>query len=289
MNLKTIAFVEDDELDFELFGQIIDSFGHDLKVVNLHPVTAEKVDQLDPSSTIIFLDLKIKNTRGYEIYQSFLKEKKFITYYLTSSDDPNDVDRCSIVGGNGYLQKFENVSSNRRQLKNVIEHWLDFNLIKQNMFEPDDQKKLKDENQNLKSRIEYLENESMQSLKSDEGDELISSIYNVLETGLYIFDIEKQRNIYINKIYESTTGYNLDDLDLLGSSDFLNLFHPDDLEKLERHIEKIYSSKNDSVFYLEYRFLHKNKKWIKLLSVDRVYERNDQQIPIKFLGCIYII
>jgi PAS domain S-box-containing protein len=111
----------------------------------------------------------------------------------------------------------------------------------------------------------------------------IQKILSSTLNAVYIYNTEKNINDYINKQYTAMTGWTLDEINGMGE-DFLKLFHPDDLNHVLKHMNDIIKDKDNNVYELEYRFKHKNGKWIWCLSHDVVFERTTTGDVKSFLG-----
>ncbi len=104
-------------------------------------------------------------------------------------------------------------------------------------------------------------------------------------TGLYLFDLEKSCNIFINQQYTEITGYSLEDIhELERSGNFMDCFHPDDVDKVIAHIEELKEFGDLQGHALEYRFRHKEGGWLWCYSKDAVYSRDDRGRPKEMLG-----
>lgn len=113
---------------------------------------------------------------------------------------------------------------------------------------------------------------------------LLTEVLNKALSGIYIFDLELQKNIFINKQYTTLTGYTLNDLDVIQSEEnMMDLFHPDDLESVNQHIESVVAHR-DEYETLIYRFRHKDGHWIWCLSRDSVFAHDERGTPTKMLG-----
>ena len=108
-------------------------------------------------------------------------------------------------------------------------------------------------------------------------------ILNAVVSGLYIYDFEKQYNEYINPSYTAITGWTLDDIHAMGKN-FHGLFHQEDLNKFNRHMDRIQNSKTDYFRTMEYRFQTKNDGWKWLLTYDVPFERDIDGKVKKVLG-----
>ncbi|MDM8554022.1 PAS domain S-box protein [Desulfococcaceae bacterium HSG7] len=102
--------------------------------------------------------------------------------------------------------------------------------------------------------------------------------------GLYIYDLNKGRNIFINRQYTKITGYSLEDIIFLKPDEFAELFHPDDLPYIIDHIEKIKQIDDNEFNEIEYRFKATSGKWVWCLSRDAVFQRSESGEVEQFIG-----
>ena len=80
--------------------------------------------ELDPS--LILLDLNLPGTDGREVLQQIKQDPKLKmlpVVVLTSSSNPQDIDRCYIEGANSYLHKPVNLEGFVKSLKVVLDYW----------------------------------------------------------------------------------------------------------------------------------------------------------------------
>ena len=126
---------------------------------------------------------------------------------------------------------------------------------------------------------EKVKEEILQRKKS-----YIDSIMHTSLNGMYIFDFNENKNIYINPQYTNFTGYTFEELKKLNSKEFLKLYHPDELDSLFEHINQVKNSKDGEVFELKYRFKHKNGHYIWCFSRDAVLKRDDNGNPVEMIG-----
>ncbi len=104
-------------------------------------------------------------------------------------------------------------------------------------------------------------------------------------TGLYLFDIQKGCNLFINQQYTELTGYTLEDVKALeDAGTFMDCFHPEDKEKIIRHIEDLKEFGDTQGLPMEYRFRHKEGGWVWCYSKDSIYSRDERGQPREMLG-----
>jgi two-component system, chemotaxis family, CheB/CheR fusion protein len=66
----------------------------------------------------------------------------------------------------------------------------------------------------------------MSNSKSYLPSDFIERILDLSVNGIYIYDLIKGANIYINQQYTELTGYTLDDINAMSEQEFFSLFHP---------------------------------------------------------------
>lgn len=133
------------------------------------------------------------------------------------------------------------------------------------------------------NRIRELED------KLEEKSRFLDQVLQSSLTGVYIYDIGTQSNIYINDEYTRLTGYTLSDLQGAQFS-FKSLFHPDDQSRVFEHFRKLESGGNgDLGLGIEYRFRHKDGSWHWFYSRDSIFKTDDSGHPTQMLGACFDI
>jgi PAS domain S-box-containing protein len=113
--------------------------------------------------------------------------------------------------------------------------------------------------------------------------EKLTQVINTSLNGIYIHDVKLGQNIFINSRCTELTGYTSDDLNTINKAQFLELFHPDDRQRVAEHMEKLVSGSGD-VLEIEYRFKTKDGRWIWCLSRDCVFARDENGTISQFVG-----
>ncbi|HLP90136.1 MAG TPA: PAS domain S-box protein [Nostocaceae cyanobacterium] len=101
---------------------------------------------------------------------------------------------------------------------------------------------------------------------------------------VYIFDIEEQRNIYANRELSSLLGYSIAEIQEMGEILMFNILHPEDVEKVNEHTQKLLAAKDDEVLEIEYRVRKANGELCWLYSRDTVFSRNPNGTVKQYLG-----
>ncbi len=111
-------------------------------------------------------------------------------------------------------------------------------------------------------------------------DQLVRSQVN----GVYVYDLALGRNVYISPRYTELTGYTLDEINDLDAEGFAALFHPDELQGVFAHMGEVAASANDERIPLEYRFRHKEGRWVWLMGQDVPVQRDAEGKVLRFMG-----
>lgn len=111
----------------------------------------------------------------------------------------------------------------------------------------------------------------------------LETVLNTSLNGIYVYNFSEQINTYINPEYTQITGYTLEDLHSLNEEQFINLFHPDELDMIIEHMTEVKNSKIGEYFEIKYRFKHKLGHFIKLLSRDCLIESREN-LKIEMIG-----
>lgn len=136
---------------------------------------------------------------------------------------------------------------------------------------------------NIQLKNEIVERKQAEEALRD-SEQFANKVLESSLNGLYIFDLEKQANVYINSQYTELTGYTLDRLHSIGGHEFIKLFYSDDLPRVERHIDELMEATDGDVIEIEYRFKKSGGEWMWCLSRDAVFERKPDGIPKQLIG-----
>jgi PAS domain S-box-containing protein len=106
---------------------------------------------------------------------------------------------------------------------------------------------------------------------------------------IFIFDIEKNKELYINGNVQPVMGYTAEQIIALESNILQTLTHPDDLPILQKHLEMIMQEEDGKSHQLEYRFKHKDGSYKWLRTYDVVFKRDGSGRPCQLLGTTFEI
>ncbi|HKJ40270.1 MAG TPA: PAS domain S-box protein [Anaerolineales bacterium] len=117
-----------------------------------------------------------------------------------------------------------------------------------------------------------------------QNQQLIQRIADTVPNQLYIFDLVKGENVYINDRVEEFFGLTLAELQLKGQNYFSQLIHSDDLAKLNDFNVQWNQAEDGQVFKKEYRLRNANGEYRWLQSFEQVLNRNADGIPTQIIG-----
>jgi diguanylate cyclase (GGDEF)-like protein/PAS domain S-box-containing protein len=101
---------------------------------------------------------------------------------------------------------------------------------------------------------------------------------------LYIFDLVEQKLVYANRELTTILGFTFADLQEMGLEMIALLTHPDDLQHVMSHHDRMLNAADDAHLDIEYRMRHKNGGWRWLSSRDVVFSRTPEGLPHQILG-----
>jgi len=117
-----------------------------------------------------------------------------------------------------------------------------------------------------------------------EREHFVSKVIESELNGVYIYDLDRRTNVYINPAYTELVGYSLQDLNALPPEQFAEFFHPDDRAAIAEHMEQIALLPDGEVLEIEYRFKAAGGQWIWCLSRDAVFDRDQRGNVRQFIG-----
>ena len=100
---------------------------------------------------------------------------------------------------------------------------------------------------------------------------------------IYIYDLQKQRNIYVNNAIASL-GYSASELQIMGEDLFPTIIHPDDLMRVLEAQKQFDTAKDNDVFEIEYRVRQSDGKWRWFYGRDSVFTRDENGKVTQIVG-----
>lgn len=103
---------------------------------------------------------------------------------------------------------------------------------------------------------------------------------------LYVYDLQEQRNIYVNRQVGETLGYSAETIQAMGDTLSSQLMHPDDLRRLPAQLEQIYALQDGEFHEFEFRLRHANGEWRWMSDRLTIFHRIATGMPSQTLGCM---
>ncbi len=113
-------------------------------------------------------------------------------------------------------------------------------------------------------------------------EEFTRKITETSPNGIYIFNFRTGINEFMNSQYEKILGYSMKEINEKSQEQFLDLFHPKDLQTVMNHMEDIQNGVEHSK--VEYRFKHKEGHWVWCYSIDSPFEKDEEGNVISMIG-----
>ncbi len=117
-----------------------------------------------------------------------------------------------------------------------------------------------------------------------EAKRMLEKMVRVMPGVLYIFNLKTMSNEYANKELGETLAYTVKEIQDMGSDFIPKITHPEDLPRIMENFGTIKNMTDGEVNRIEYRMKHKNGTYRDVLSLDTVFERNEQGEVIKLIG-----
>jgi len=91
---------------------------------------------------------------------------------------------------------------------------------------------------------------------------------------IHVFDLEKQRSVFVNRTVATVLGYSPSEIEALGNQVVQTLMHPDDLPRFEAHTQSLRVLPDNAILDFEHRIRDRSGTWHWFHSRDTVFARN---------------
>lgn len=92
---------------------------------------------------------------------------------------------------------------------------------------------------------------------------------------LYVYDLNQQRNVYVNRQIGEVLGYTAEEIQEMGNEAIAKLLHPEDLQRLPQLLQRFHLATDGEVLESEYRMQHKNGEWRWLYAREVIFTRQN--------------
>ncbi|MBD2414984.1 hybrid sensor histidine kinase/response regulator [Nostoc calcicola FACHB-389] len=122
-----------------------------------------------------------------------------------------------------------------------------------------------------------------------ESQQFIERIAETTPGILYVYDLVKQQNVYINSQVSKLLGYTPEQIQEMGTQFLPKIVHPEDLARLPSVFQEIGSIQDTNIVENEYRMRHANGEWRWFFSRDTIFTRNCDGSPRQIIGTSFDI
>jgi len=122
-----------------------------------------------------------------------------------------------------------------------------------------------------------------------EQEAFLAHIANNITALVFMYDLQQNRNAYINDQISTLLGYTPQEIKQMGDKMFATLIHPDDMSIAANALQKLLASPPGTTVQLEYRMRHKNGEWHWFWGHDRIIDYDPNGKPLHTLGIAYDI
>jgi PAS domain S-box-containing protein len=112
----------------------------------------------------------------------------------------------------------------------------------------------------------------------------IQQIADTTPNILYLYDLLKQRYIYVNRRITDVLGYSQTEICEMGTEVLQRLMHPEYLDRLPAYFHQFYSAEDGDILEFEYRMKGVDNEWHWFCSRDTVFSRMADGSPHQLLG-----
>ncbi|MFN6562247.1 MAG: PAS domain-containing protein [Nostoc sp. ChiSLP01] len=129
--------------------------------------------------------------------------------------------------------------------------------------------------------------QAQQRLRSSQ--QFIKRIAETTPGILYVYDLVKQENVYINSQVSRLLGYTPEQIQQMGTQFLPKIMHPEDLARFAGVFQELGSTEDNNIVENEYRMRHANGEWRWFCSRDTIFTRNADGSPHQIIGTTFDI
>ncbi|MBW4676221.1 MAG: PAS domain-containing protein [Desmonostoc geniculatum HA4340-LM1] len=122
-----------------------------------------------------------------------------------------------------------------------------------------------------------------------ESQQFIERIAETTPGILYVYDLVKQQNVYINSQVSKLLGYTPEQIQEMGTQFLSEIMHPEDFARLPNMFQELGSIQDSNIVENEYRMRHANGEWRWFFSRDTIFTRNSDGSPRQIIGTSFDI
>jgi len=139
-----------------------------------------------------------------------------------------------------------------------------------------------EDQKNFAVSLEEKVTQRTKELKDSEG--FLQSVLNTTQNLIYIYDLEEQKIIFINKKSLKSTSFTPEEIINSDRDLFTEQIHPEDLQNVKAHRESLVGFADGKVATIEFRLKNDSDTWTYQLSRDVIFKRDASGKAIQYIG-----
>jgi len=283
-----ILIVDDEPKNLLVLETVLDDPGYRL-------VRASSADQallalVVEEFALLILDIRMPGMTGFELAQMIKDRKKtsrvpiiFLTAYY---NEDQHVLTGYDTGAVDYLHKPVNPAILRSKVAVFAElHRKNREcdlacrvLLAEVSERRQAEEQLRELNENLEQRI------AQRTEVLAEREHFLQRLTDVTPGLLYVFDLAKQCNVFINRSVASVIGYGPEEIAAMGDIVSPTLMHPDDFARLPAYHDRVRASRDDEISDFEFRMRDRAGEWCWFHRRDAVFTRDAAGAVCQLIG-----
>ncbi|HEX5000615.1 MAG TPA: PAS domain S-box protein [Terriglobia bacterium] len=127
-------------------------------------------------------------------------------------------------------------------------------------------------------------NRKTAELALQESRHFTERIAETIPSVLFVYDLEQQRNVYVNRRSEAALGYSDEEVMQMGERFLAMTMHPDDLIRLPELAREYLQRRDGEVFEHYFRLRHRNGEWRWIHRYATIFARTADGRPKQIVG-----
>ncbi len=112
----------------------------------------------------------------------------------------------------------------------------------------------------------------------------IERITHVMPGALHLYDLEQQRDVWVNRHLGTVLGYPAEQVATLQDRFLHEVMHPEDVPQLHAHVARVAASADSELFECEYRLRRPDGEWRWFRSCDTIFRRDARGRVLELVG-----
>jgi len=122
--------------------------------------------------------------------------------------------------------------------------------------------------------IQDISDRKKAEIALQESQDFLQKVTDTSPNIIYIYDLQQQCNIYVNREIATILGYSPIEIQAMGANFFSTLMHPDDLQNMPAEYARLARAVDGEIYDCEYRLRNTQGEWRWLYSRHSVFSRD---------------